>query len=252
MAAAADGLWPNIRPADSLFVAAVALTAIAVSVLIDAAHPGRDRDGRSAARDRSHGLGHLAEHHPPAAARLRPCHAVRCRRRRRPRCGRSTGLGSWRCLPRSLHRPLIAAVAWRFDGTCVRACSARGDSRLHHVDLARDAGSGRSHARRDVRGEQPHRAVLRLAGPRPPRRCGAGRVVESSATPRLARRFASRRPAIPRRSRRTSSSSMRSRVALPSQFPGAGYDRSVDPLFRSARRQAATSCASRPTAARRG
>src|SRR5687767_267117 len=34
MAAAADGLWPYIRPAESLFVAAVALAAIAVSMLI--------------------------------------------------------------------------------------------------------------------------------------------------------------------------------------------------------------------------
>ena len=41
------------------------------------------------------------------------------------------------------------------------AC-ARGDPCLRGVDLARDARAGRADARRDVRGEQPPRAVLRL------------------------------------------------------------------------------------------
>ena len=158
---------------------------------------------------------------------------LRCRRRHKPRCGRTTGFGSWRCLRRLPQSAVLAAVAWRFDGTRVRRRQALAAIPvLHGGDLVRDAGPGRANARRDVRGEQPHRAVLCLLD-RDLRGAVAGPGGGSGGRRPAARRSKFRRPAIPRRSRRTSSSSMRSRWRSRRSFPGLRYDKSVDPFFQS-------------------
>jgi hypothetical protein len=128
----------------------------------DTAHPGRNRADRRTARHRSHRLRDQGGHHQPAAARLRPCHALDVM----VRAGRAVDEPS--ALDFGAHRggrPVGSGcgggLALRRNPRAPPTC-ARGDPCLSGVDLARDCRAGRADARRDVRGEQPPRAVLRL------------------------------------------------------------------------------------------
>ena len=231
MATAADGLWPYIRPAESLFVAAVALTAIAVSVLITrrvlvatvmaAALLVIVRTVSVTKEDitnlplHAYDLVTLAMS-PSAQATLWANH--------RP----------WllALLAAIAASAVLAAVAWRFDGTRVRRWQALAAIPVCMMAIwfATLVRGERTH---DEMFEVNSRIALFFASwTETSEALWRGRVVEAAATPGgapfqipAACNPASKPPHIILIHEEL--------VAQPSQFPGLRYDKSVDPFFHS-------------------
>jgi hypothetical protein len=231
LAASADGWWPEFRPAESLFVAAVALTAMAVfvlttrRVLVAVVLAGALLAILRTASVAKQGVTDLPLHAYdlvtlsmswPAQAALWMNH-------------RPWILGLIAAVALSA---VLAAVAWRFDGTRVRrrhalaavavsiasvwfASAVRGD-RMHdemfevNSRLALFFASWNETSEALIRGQ----VVEAAAGPG-----GAPFQIPAACNP------SAKPPHIILIHEES--------VAQPSQFPGLSYDKSVDPFFHS-------------------
>lgn len=231
IAAAADGLWPYVRPAESLFVAAVTLTAMAVfafltrrilvatvmavGLLVIVHTVSVVKQGIIDLPLHAYDLVTLAMH-PSAQAALWASHPFWM-----------TAL-----LAAIAASAVLAAVAWRFDGTRVRRLQALAAVAVCLVAIW---------CATLVRGERMHDEVFevnsRLAlffasWTETSEALWRGRVVEAATAPGGA---PFQIPAACHPSSKPPHIILihEESVAQPSQFPGLRYDNSVDPFFHS-------------------
>ena len=231
LAASADGWWPEVRPAESLFVAAVALTVMAVfvlmtrRVLVAVVLTGALLAILRTASVAKQGVTDLPLHAYdlvtlsmswPAQAALWMNH-------------RSWILGLVAAVALSA---VLAAVAWRFDGTRVRRRHALAAIlvSIASVWLATVVRGERMH---DEMFEVNSRLALFFASwNETSEALIRGQVVEAATGPGGA---PLQIPAACNPSAKPPHIILihEESVAQPSQFPGLSYDKSVDPFFHS-------------------